>query len=107
MSRNQALEPVTPSTEQADRNFHSRDVQTQARVCARLGISDETWRRWRAAGKTPEPVRLPNGRFAWRTCDIDRLVGLEPERPARRQYFGVKSATHVRQSQLRAVGVQE
>lgn len=52
------------------------DVLTQKEVCKRLAISDETWRRWRKAGRTPEQVALP-GRPRWRRADIDALV--EPQ----------------------------
>lgn len=77
-----SAETLPAPTEQADRDAHSADLLTQTQVCARLGISDETWRRWRKAGRTPEQVQLP-GRPRWRRRDIDRLVG-----PVTREYFG-------------------
>jgi predicted site-specific integrase-resolvase len=56
-------------------------------ICRRLGISDETWRRWRAAGKAPAPVGLP-GRPRWRVVDIDAFTQQAvPARPSHRRYF--------------------
>jgi predicted DNA-binding transcriptional regulator AlpA len=49
-----------------------RRLLTQIDVCRRLEISDETWRRWRAAGRTPEPAPLP-GRKRWYAADIDLM----------------------------------
>lgn len=45
----------------------------QVEVCARLGISDETWRRWRKARIAPMPVDLP-GAKRWRAEDIEALA---------------------------------
>jgi predicted DNA-binding transcriptional regulator AlpA len=56
-------------------------------ICRRLGISDETWRRWRAAGKAPAPIGLP-GRPRWRVSDIDAFTQQAvPVRPSHRRYF--------------------
>jgi len=60
---------------------------SQIEICRRLEISDETWRRWRAAGKTPAPVGLP-GRPRWRVSDIDAFTQQAvPVRPSHRRYF--------------------
>lgn len=50
----------------------SPEYLTQIQICRKLGISDETWRRWRAARLTPEPARLP-GRLRWHLEDIERF----------------------------------
>lgn len=65
------------------------ELLTQTQVCARLGISDATWWRWRTAKRTPDAVVLPSGRLKWRREDIDRLAGavVEDPLPARRRYF--------------------
>lgn len=79
------------SAQEPERDGDRPDVLTQVRVCARLGISDETWRRWRVARKTPEAIRMPNGRLVWRTADIDRMVGQEPARSSGRRFFASAS----------------
>lgn len=61
------------------------DLVTQTEICARLGITAQTWIRWRAAKRTPEAIRMPSGRFRWRRADIDALVG-NPETPERRPF---------------------
>jgi len=81
------FESAPPPSEQPQGHHHSPDLLTQVQVCARLGISDQTWMRWRKAGRTPEPVTLPSGRRKWRQEDIERLVGA-PQPIARRHYFG-------------------
>ena len=63
------------------------ELLTQVQVCARLGISDQTWMRWRKAGRAPLPVALPSGRLKWLVVDIDRLIGVKPEPEARRRFF--------------------
>lgn len=94
MPRARALQSGPALAQKPERHGDGADVLTQVRVCYRLGISDETWRRWRAAGKTPEALTMPNGRLVWRTSDIDAMVGIEPERPGRRRFFA--TAAHAR-----------
>jgi predicted DNA-binding transcriptional regulator AlpA len=74
---------------------------TQMQICRRLGITDETWRRWRAAGKTPDPVALP-GRPRWRASEIEAFLrGRVADPKAPRVHF----ATAVRRRQYRHRGV--
>jgi predicted DNA-binding transcriptional regulator AlpA len=68
------------------RRDDTRELLTQVQVCQRLGISDQSWMRWRKAGRTPEAVTLPSGRLKWRVSDIDALTRV-PERSARRRHF--------------------
>lgn len=42
----------------------------QSDICRWLGISDETWRRWRQAGRVPRPVDLP-GAPRWSRRDLE------------------------------------
>ena len=58
----------------------------QVEICRRLGISDETWRRWRASGHAPEPVAGP-GVPRWRVEDIDAFERGRAEQSARRTFF--------------------
>lgn len=63
------------------------ELITQIQVCRRLGISDETWRRWRKAGRVPRPVALP-GRPRWIVAEIDRyLAEGRFDQPNTRSFF--------------------
>lgn len=65
-------------------------------ICKRLNISDETWRRWRKAGLTPEPAPMP-GVPRWHRADIEDF-----ER--RRHYYGREYFRSVRRARdLRVV----
>lgn len=65
------------------------DLLSQVEVCRRLGISDQTWMRWRKAGRTPAAVTLPSGRLKWRLVDIDAITrSVTPAAPPRRRHFG-------------------
>lgn len=44
---------------------------TQTEICRRLGICDETWRKWRAAKRVPLPVPNIPGAKRWRLSDIE------------------------------------
>jgi predicted DNA-binding transcriptional regulator AlpA len=55
---------------QRDTRGHECELLRVVDICARLGVSDETWRRWRLNGLAPTPVRLP-GRPRWRVEDIE------------------------------------
>jgi predicted DNA-binding transcriptional regulator AlpA len=89
----QTLRPVASLPEQSERHAHralsSCELLRQVDVCARLGISDQTWMRWRAARRTPEAVVMPSGRLKWRADDIDALAGKPVERPGRRYFASV------------------
>jgi excisionase family DNA binding protein len=53
-----------------------RQYRSVKEVCSRLGVSDETLRRWVKAGRFPQPVR-----FGRRTLFAeDALVRFEAER---------------------------
>jgi hypothetical protein len=60
----------------------------QLALCRRFGISDDTWRRWRAARLTPEPVDLP-GRPRWLLSEIEAFFLRGRRRPeGGRSFFG-------------------
>ena len=57
---------------------------TQTQICRKYGISDETWRRWRAAQMTPDPVPNLPGAKRWRAADVAAFFdGRAPESPRR------------------------
>lgn len=94
MSRHQTLEPAPTTPEQPDRHAdvprEPCELMRQVDVCRRLGISQDTWIRWRKAGITPQGITYPSGRLRWRRADIDAMVqrkAVEP-RSVRRRYFG-------------------
>ena len=52
-------------------------------VCAELGISRSTFYEWRAKGRAPRCLKLPNGEIRIRRVDLERwLVSLEEETAA-------------------------
>lgn len=63
---------------------------TQGQICRRLGISDETWRRWRAQGRAPRQVDgFPRKRPRWRLADIEAFErGDRLPVTGKRTYFG-------------------
>ena len=85
----QPLEPSDLDPQSASRRSDGPDLLTQKQVCQRLGISPDTWTRWRKAGHVPEAVTLPSGRRKWRVADIDAffLRGRAIESAPRRRYF--------------------
>jgi predicted DNA-binding transcriptional regulator AlpA len=91
MSRLHSVVPGDLELQQVASQPNGPDLLTQVAVCDRLGISIDTWWRWRKAGLTPEAVTLPSGRLKWRRSDIDRMSGAVPapavDRPGRRRYF--------------------
>jgi predicted DNA-binding transcriptional regulator AlpA len=51
---------------------------TLAEVCAELGIARSTFYDWRAKGRAPRCLKLPNGDLRIRRADYDRwLTSLE------------------------------
>lgn len=71
MSRQRALQSTATHPEQAQGHPNRSDLMRQFEICARFGISDETWRQWRKSDPTmPAPVSL-RGRPRWRVQDID------------------------------------
>lgn len=89
MSRRHALQPSDLEPQQPAGEGDGADLLTQVQVCRKLGISDETWRRWRRALRTPLAVTMPSGRLKWRASEIAGLEGyVRDERAAGRRYFG-------------------
>lgn len=81
--------PETGATEPQVSNRDERPVSflTQIQICRRLGISDETWRRWRKARQVPAPVPNVPGHPRWSVRDIEDFErGLYGARG--RVYFG-------------------
>jgi predicted DNA-binding transcriptional regulator AlpA len=68
--RDRALQPAPTSSQESQRDSHGPVLLSQKQVCARLGISDDTWRRWRKRGVTPPQSDLP-GHPRWRADDIE------------------------------------
>jgi hypothetical protein len=60
---------------------------TQIQICRRLGISDETWRRWRVARRVPAPVPNVPGRPRWTLAAIQEFEAGMGQRGGRRAYF--------------------
>jgi len=68
-----ALQAASAHAQQPQGHGDGPDVLTQTQICRRLGLSDETWRRWRARGITPPRVALP-GHPRWTRADIDAFA---------------------------------
>ena len=83
---NGPLESAPSHAQQPERDRDSADLLRQIDVCRKLGISDETWRRWRARGLTPEPVDLP-GVLRWRRQDVEAFMERKRALPRTRHYF--------------------
>ena len=57
---------------------HARTRLTIAEVCEDLGVSRSTFYDWRAKGRAPRCIKLPNGDLRIRRTDYDRwLTSLE------------------------------
>ncbi|MFE3451575.1 helix-turn-helix transcriptional regulator [Nonomuraea sp. NPDC059194] len=55
-----------------------RGMLTLAELCTELQIARSTFYDWRAKGRAPRCVKLPNGDLRIRITDLDRwLAGLE------------------------------
>lgn len=53
---------------------------TPAEICEELGIARTTWDDWRATGKAPKCIKLPNGKLKIRRTDYECwLAGLEDD----------------------------
>ncbi|MDT9594866.1 helix-turn-helix domain-containing protein [Nocardioides zeae] len=52
-------------------------------VCDELGVSRSTFYDWRAAGKAPRCIKLPNGALRIRRCDLDAWIDTCDEGAAR------------------------
>jgi len=56
-----------------------RDKLTIAEVCADLGVSRRTFYEWRAKGKGPKCIRLPNGSLRIRRSEYQRWLAAHEE----------------------------
>lgn len=67
---------TTTTTTKKDREkLLSRSLLVSARVAARLvGVDEETWRRWDAAGRVPRAVRITRGCTRWRLSDLREWI---------------------------------
>lgn len=81
-----AFKPSNAEPQQATGHADGPDLLNQQQVCGKLGISYQTWIRWRKAGRTPQAVTLPSGRLKWRRDDIDAMAGKPVPRVSR--FFG-------------------
>jgi excisionase family DNA binding protein len=62
-----------PGAEQG-RGVRERDKLTIAEVCADLGISRRTFYEWRAKGRAPRCITLPNGSLRVRRSEYQRWL---------------------------------
>lgn len=56
-----------------------RNFLTVSEFCAELGIARSTWADWRAKGKGPRCVKLPNGQIRIRRSEVDRWLSTREE----------------------------
>jgi excisionase family DNA binding protein len=52
---------------------------TVAQLCAELGISRSTFYDWRAKGRAPRCIRLPNGEIRIRRTELERWLDSREE----------------------------
>ena len=60
----------------------SSSVRTQLtvnEVCAELGVARSTFFDWRAKGKAPRCIKLPNGELRVRRAELDRWLASHEE----------------------------
>ena len=69
---------VMASADQA-RVARERDKLTIAEVCADLGISRRTFYEWRAKGRAPRCITLPNGSLRIRRSEYQRWLAAREE----------------------------
>ena len=96
------------------RGTRERDKLTIAEVCADLGISRRTFYEWRAKGRAPRCITLPNGSLRVRRSEYQRwLAAHEWNVPAsvdtrlscpirRESEKWVRHAAHIRRSTRRS-----
>jgi excisionase family DNA binding protein len=53
---------------------HPGDRLTIAQLCEELGISRSTFYEWRAKGRAPRCIKLPNGQIRIRRAEFDRWL---------------------------------
>ena len=56
------------------RTESSRTHLTIPQVCAELNVSRSTFYDWRAKGKAPRCIKLPNGEIRVRRTELDRWL---------------------------------
>jgi predicted DNA-binding transcriptional regulator AlpA len=61
------------------RNDRERDKFTIAEVCADLGISRRAFYEWRAKGRAPRCITLPNGSLRIRRSEYQRWLASREE----------------------------
>jgi excisionase family DNA binding protein len=52
----------------------SRQHLTLAEVCDELGVARSTFNDWRAKGRAPRCIKLPNGSLRIRRAELDRWL---------------------------------
>jgi excisionase family DNA binding protein len=52
----------------------SQDRLTIAQLCNELGISRSTFYEWRAKGRAPRCIKLPNGQIRIRRAEFERWL---------------------------------
>lgn len=62
------------STVAGTRTVASRIQLTIAEVCAELHVSRSTFYDWRAKGRAPRCIKLPNGEIRVRRTELDRWL---------------------------------
>ena len=55
------------------------DMLTLATVCSDLGVSRRTFYEWRAKGRAPRCIRLPNGALRVRRSEYQRWLDAREE----------------------------
>jgi excisionase family DNA binding protein len=53
---------------------HPEDRLTIAQLCKELGISRSTFYEWRAKGRAPRCIKLPNGQIRIRRAEFERWL---------------------------------
>jgi excisionase family DNA binding protein len=61
------------------RGTRERDKLTIAEVCTDLGVSRRTFYEWRAKGKAPKCITLPNGTLRIRRSEYQRWLTAHEE----------------------------
>jgi excisionase family DNA binding protein len=57
----------------------SRQHLTLAEVCDELGVARSTFNDWRAKGRAPRCIKLPNGSLRIRRTELDRWLSEREE----------------------------
>jgi excisionase family DNA binding protein len=57
----------------------SRQHMTLAEVCDELGVARSTFNDWRAKGRAPKCIKLPNGSLRIRRTELDRWLAANEE----------------------------